>query len=715
MTTKTTLSAANLDVSGSPSRHLFALRCNATKVERRWLNFVGGSFVTDLHAMAGRMSLVTSHLSLATRHCPPNHRFRDLNCIQNIENMRPRPGQINGKGGCRDAFFLLIPGKNEASSPGLRPTNRPLRSNQRFRDLNHAQPIENMKPRPILINGKPGSGILVFLSIAARDRAIRSAQLPARHSLRSNQRFRDLNHSQTIENTGLRPSQNNGKRGVGDTGFLPTQPGRRIRRQGLPPARHLTDCFRPEAYNARSMAQALIAIKPTRRLPPGPRGVNLLRQSLSFGHDWSGFLSRCAREYGDIVFFRFLNVPICLVADPEHIELILVKNSGNFLKARDYRALKAILGNGLLTSEGEFWQSQRKLIQPAFRHENIVTYARIMSNAATTMLSQWRDGETRDIHEDLMSATLEIVAKSLFGSDISKEARGVGQAMGVVMEQFIAQANYAFVLPDKIPTPKSKQLRRSMKHLDEVVFRLIRARRSAPRHGGDLLGMLLESQDDRGSRMTDVQLRDEIMTLFLAGHDTTANALSWTLYLLAQNPDAAETLYAELSSVLGERAPSVTDLPRLPFTEMVVKESMRIYPPAWGVGRRAIHDFELDGYTIPAKTNVFLLQWITQRDARFFPDPLRFEPERWRNDPIRSGRLPRFCYFPFGGGPRVCVGAGFAMMEATVLLATIAQRFRFTLAPKQIIEPLFSVTLRPKKGIRMILHERKNTRNYSVA
>ena len=275
------------------------------------------------------------------------------------------------------------------------------------------------------------------------------------------------------------------------------------------------------------------------------------------------------------------------------------------------------------------------------------------------------------------------------------------------MEKFIAQANYAFVLPDKIPTPKSRSLRQSMKHLDQVVYRLIRARRSARRHGGDFLGTLLDAQDESGSGMPDKQLRDEIMTLFLAGHDTSANALSWTLYLLSQNPEQEEALYSELSSVLGDRPPSVADLPRLPFTEMVVKESMRIYPPAWGVGRRAIREFGLDGYRIPAGTNIFLLQWVTQRDARFFPDPLRFKPERWRNDPIRSGKLPRFSYFPFGGGPRVCVGAGFAMMEATLLLATIAQRFRFELAPKQVIEPLFSVTLRPKNGIRMILHERK--------
>jgi cytochrome P450 len=455
-----------------------------------------------------------------------------------------------------------------------------------------------------------------------------------------------------------------------------------------------------------AQAQTQVALRPARRLPPGPRGLNLLRHSITFGQDWSGFLTRSAPQYGDVIFFRFLNVPICLVVHPDDIEKILVKNSANFLKSRDYRALKPVLGNGLLTSEGEFWQAQRKLIQPAFRHENIVTYARIMTDSAAAMLARWRDGETRDIHEEFMSATLDIVAKSLFGSDVTGDARGVGQAVAVVMELFIGQANMAFVLPDRVPIPKSARLRRSMKHLDDVVYGLVRARRHASRNDSDLLDTLLEAQDEHGSRMTDEQLRDEIMTLFLAGHETTANALTWTYFLLAQNPEKEEALHAELRSVLGDRAPTAADLPRLPYTETVVKESMRLYPPAWGIGRRAIRDVELGGYRIPAKTNFFLLQWVTQRDARFFPDPEGFDPERWRNDPIRSGKIPRFAYFPFGGGSRVCVGAGFAMMEATLLLATIAQRFRFTLAPNQQIEPLFSVTLRPKNPVRMQLHAR---------
>ena len=404
------------------------------------------------------------------------------------------------------------------------------------------------------------------------------------------------------------------------------------------------------------MPHAHTAPRPARHLPPGPRGLNLLRNSFTLGNDWSGFLSRCAREYGDVIFFRFLNVPVCLVVHPDGIEKILVKDQANFLKARDYRALRPILGNGLLTSEGEFWQSQRKLIQPAFRHENIVTYAQVMTQSTAAMLAGWKPGELRDVHADMMTLTLEIVAKSLFGSDVSEDARGIAHTMTVVMELFTTQANWAFVLPDRIPIPKSRRLRQSIKHLNDVVYKLIRDRRKAPvgddpTAGSDLLSNLLAVKDEGGGRMTDEQLRDEIMTLFLAGHDTTANTLSWTWYLLAQNPKADAALGAELREVLGDRAPAPADLARLPYTEMVMKESMRLYPPAWGVGRRAIHDYELDGYRIPARTNFFLLQWVTQRDPRFFPDPSASTPSAGATTQSVPAKFPASPTSPSAAAP----------------------------------------------------------------
>jgi cytochrome P450 len=321
-------------------------------------------------------------------------------------------------------------------------------------------------------------------------------------------------------------------------------------------------------------------------------------------------------------------------------------------------------------------------------------------------LSRWRDGENRDLHHEMAELTLDIVAKSLFGAKVGHVARCIGEEVAAVMERFFTQSALSFILPDRFPIPKTPRLMRSKKRLDDIVLSIIRERRASKTPANDLLQRLLDAQDEQGARMNDEQLREEVMTLFMAGHETTANALTWTWFLLAQNPHVEKALATELDSVLAGRAPTLADLPRLPYTEMVIKESMRLYPPAWGVGRCALADFEVGGYRIPAGTNVFIMQWVTQRDARFFPDPERFDPERWREDPIRKGRIPRFAYFPFGGGPRVCIGAGFAMMEATLLLATIAQRYRFTLAPNAVVTPFFSVTLRPKYGLPMRIHRR---------
>jgi cytochrome P450 len=440
-------------------------------------------------------------------------------------------------------------------------------------------------------------------------------------------------------------------------------------------------------------------------LPPGPRGNVLIGSAVDLGRNSMRFLTRCAHEYGDIVYLRFFNTPICLLTHPSDIEYVLVKNPSNFVKSRDYRALKSVLGNGLLTNEGASWQKQRKLVQPTFRHENTARYADVMVLATTKMLDTWKDGETRDIHQQMMALTLEIVAESLFGSDVSGHASGVEQALAVLMNQFDGMAGLAFLLPEKLPIPSTRKFKRSVAQLDKIIYPIIHERRLARRPSNDLLEMLLRSQDDEGDRMSDEQLRDEVMTLFLAGHETTANALSWTWYLLAQHPEIEARLYAEISDVLSGKVPTARDVSRLPYTEMVVKESMRLYPPAWAVGRQAVGPFELGGYKFPKGTNIMIMQWSTQRDARFFPDPERFDPERWSPETLRRNPLPRFAYFPFGGGPRVCVGAGFAMMEAILLLATMAQRFCLTLVPNRKVKLLPSVTLRPKNGIRMVLHE----------
>jgi cytochrome P450 len=423
--------------------------------------------------------------------------------------------------------------------------------------------------------------------------------------------------------------------------------------------------------------------------------------------DAVGYFTKCVREYGDIVFLRFLGVPMCFINRPEYIESVLVAQHANFEKSKDYRALRRVLGNGLLTSEGEFWRRQRKLVQPAFHQGRIGAYAEVMVRFAENMLASWQDGQTIDIHETMSRLTLDIVAKTLFDTDISHEAQDVGSALDFLMRKFMRQAGFAFLLPKFVPIPTNKRLQRAVRQLDRVIYGIIGQRRASGQMSGDLLSVLLQMQDDQGVGMTDKQLHDEIMTLFLAGHDTTANALSWTWLLLGRNPDVAAQLREELDRVLGGRAPTPADLPRLPYTDMVLRESMRLYPPVWIIGRRALKPFRLGEFELPAHTNVLMSQLLMHHDPRYFPDPERFDPERWSAGDVRNSSLPRFAYFPFGGGPRVCIGAGFAMMEAVLLLATIAQKFQIDLIPGQTIEMLPSVTLRPKTGIQVTVRRRE--------
>ena len=422
--------------------------------------------------------------------------------------------------------------------------------------------------------------------------------------------------------------------------------------------------------------------------------------------DWLGFYNRCAEEYGDVACVRLAHISVYLVAHPRDIETVLVTNAGNFTKSADYRALARVLGRGLLTSEGEFWKRQRSLIQPAFHRENILNYATVMTGAAARMLDSWKNEVELNIHDALMRVTLEIVARCLFGAEVTDAAERVGKAMEVVTERFVSNASLAMLFPFDIPLLFVPQERRAIRELNEIIGSIIRKRRSSNEPREDLLDMLLRVRDADGNPMSDAQLRDEVMTLFLAGHETTAIALSWACYLIGQNPHIEAQLAEELRAVLGDRAPTPEDLPRLRYTEMVLKEAMRLYPAVWGIGRRALKDCEIGGYRVPAGSNIFILQWRTQRDPRFFPNPERFDPERWREDPVRSGKIPRFAYFPFGGGPRVCVGAAFAMMEAVLLLAMMQQKFHLEVVRGHPIEIFASVTLRPKHGIRVIPQRR---------
>ena len=450
------------------------------------------------------------------------------------------------------------------------------------------------------------------------------------------------------------------------------------------------------------MATATATPKAPPRNVPGPKGRFLLGSLIEVSGDWLGFYNRCAEEYGDVVRVYLAHVPVYLLAHPRDIETVLSTNAGNFTKSADYRALARVLGKGLLTSEGGFWKRQRSLIQPAFHRQNILAYAAIMTRAADRMLDSWQENRERNIHQDLMRVTLEIVAQCLFGAEVADAAERVGKAMEVVTERFITNASLAMLFRFDIPVRFARGEWRAIRELNEIIGGIIRERSSSDQPREDLLDMLLRARDADGNPMSAGQVRDEAMTLFLAGHETTAIALSWACYLIAQNPHIEAKLTEELLAVLGSRVPTPEDLPRLRYTEMVLKEAMRLYPAVWGIGRRALQDCELGGYRVPAGSNIFILQWRTQRDPRFFPDPERFDPERWREDPVRSGKIPRFAYFPFGAGPRVCVGASFAMMEATLLLAMIQQRFHLEIVADHPIEIFASVTLRPKHGIRVI-------------
>jgi cytochrome P450 len=402
------------------------------------------------------------------------------------------------------------------------------------------------------------------------------------------------------------------------------------------------------------------------------------------------------RDYGDIVTMRYYNFRVFFISHPDYIEQVLVTDNRKFIKGRILRKNKQLFGNGLLTSEGDFWLRQRRLAQPAFHRGRVASYADTMVRFASRMASEWRDGAERDIHAEMMRLTLSIVAKTLFDADVDREAKRVGHALEAIM-QLNSDFRKLILTPTWLPTPRKIRATIATAKLNRIIYRFIDERRVSGIDNGDLLSMLLAARDDDGSRMTNRQLRDEAITIFLAGHETTANALSWTWMLLAQNPQVETKLHEELDAVLGGRTPTVDDLPSLRYTGHVVAESLRLYPPAWGMARVAIEDTEIAGYPIPKGCGVSLAQWVVHRDPRWFDAPLEFRPERWEGDLLK--RLPRFAYFPFGGGPRQCIGNNFAVMEASLLLATLAQQFRISLIPCKEIIPAASITLRPKTGI----------------
>jgi cytochrome P450 len=427
-----------------------------------------------------------------------------------------------------------------------------------------------------------------------------------------------------------------------------------------------------------------------------------------FRRDPLNFLTRLAREYGDVVRFRVGPQVAFLLNHPDHVRDVLVTHHERFHKGRALKRAKRLLGEGLLTSEEGFHRRQRRLAQPAFHRQRINSYGSVMAEYAERAGARWRDGETLDVSAEMMRLTLAVVGKTLFDADVESDADEVGEALTEVMELF----NYLMLpfaeLLEKLPLPPQRRFLRARARLDSVVYRIIEERRKSGGDRGDLLSVLLLAVDEEGDRtgMTNEQLRDEMMTLFLAGHETTANALTWAWHVLAQNPEAEARLHEEVDAVLaGGRLATAEDFAALRYTEMVVAETMRLYPPAWAIGRLAVEDHEVGGYPVPRGSLVLVCQYVMHRDPRFFPDPERFDPERWTAE-AKAAR-PQFSYFPFGGGQRRCIGEGFAWMEAVLMLATLASRWRLRPAPGANVQAHPRITLRPKGPVPMVADRRQ--------
>lgn len=447
------------------------------------------------------------------------------------------------------------------------------------------------------------------------------------------------------------------------------------------------------------------------RQPPGPHSLSPLSSVAALQRDPIHFAQDLWHRYGDVVRFRFLFWPAYVFYHPDQVKHVLQEHYRTYQKNfPNMKAAQEIFGNGLFTNDGESWLHQRRLMQPSFHHQKLAGFGPLMTEATTALLEQWREtapGETPlDIWVEMARLTLHIAGLALFSHDLSNEADRLGRTFATLGPLISRYTSLPFP-PLWVPTPGNRRLLAGLNELNIVVYAIIEERRkhSGDPYAPDLLSMLLSAQDEETSEgMSDQQLRDEVLTLLLAGHETTAAALTWTYYLLAQHPEVECRLHTELDTVLGGQLPTVEDLDSLPYTRMVIQETMRLYPPAFGFTRFAIAPDDIGGYHLPANSVVFLSAYCTHRHPAFWQEPDVFDPERFT--PERSAGRPRFAYFPFGGGPRQCIGNAFAMMEAQLVLATVAQRYSLRLVPGHRAEPQVQLTLRPRCGLPMTLHPR---------
>ena len=447
--------------------------------------------------------------------------------------------------------------------------------------------------------------------------------------------------------------------------------------------------------------------------PPGPK-LSPLRQLLYRpSGDRLEFFTNIARTYGDVASFRLGPEQVYFINNPQYIKDIFVTHNAQFMKGRGLERAKRLLGEGLLTSEGATHLRQRRLMQPAFHRERIAAYGETMASYAVRTRDAWTDGQTLDVAREMTRLTLSIAGKTLFDVDVESQAADVGEALSAVMESFwMTMLPFSEIL-ERMPIPQLRRAKAARARLDAIIYGMIAERRQATLDRGDLLSMLLLAQDEEAGDdvqdihqrgMTDQQVRDEAMTIFLAGHETTATALTWTWYLLSGAPDVERRLHGEIDRVLQGRAPTVADLPSLPYVERVVSEALRLYPPAWLIGRRALTEHRIGEFTVPARSLIISSPYTMHRDPRFYTEPERFHPDRWT--PAFKAALPKFAYFPFGGGPRQCIGESFAWMELVLVVATLAQQWSLSLVPGHPVVPQPVVTLRTKHGMRMTLKKR---------
>jgi len=443
------------------------------------------------------------------------------------------------------------------------------------------------------------------------------------------------------------------------------------------------------------------------KLPPGPKPKFPLGHLFSFRRDSIGFLRNIASEYGDIVHFKFGPIRIVLLNHPDFIKEVLTKQHRNFVKGRPLEMAKELLGEGLLTSEGEFHKCHSRIIQPAFHRNMIESYAPVITKGVTRLMNGWEDGMKIEMKEEMTNLSIAVAGKTLFNADIEQEAPEINQALEDATSLFGRIAIPFSELLLKIPLPGTIRFKKAKARLDEMIYNMIDERRRSKVNNHDLLSLLLGSQEEKddGIRMSDKQVRDEALTLLLTAFDTTSTALTWTWYLLSQNPEAEAELHEEIDRVLQGRVPTAEDITQLKYTRMVFGESLRLYPPSYLIPRQSVDDFPIDKYIVPGGTIILMSPYMIHHDARFHPNPEKFNPHAWEKH--SHGLNAKYEYFPFSRGPRSCIGEPFAWMHGILVLATMAQRWRLKLVPDHPVELLPLINLRPKYGMMMTLERRK--------